>query len=320
MPHRYTARALAALLLLVIAGFAVLLGSRRSPTHVRLAYAPIMGSLPVFIAKDQDLFQKQGVQPETVPFSSSNDMVSALVAGQVDLLPAVSLVPLIHLEIQHPGKIRVFAASRMQPGNSTYRIVVKGSSPVQRLQDLGGRKVGVFPGTSATRLLSEFLRRRAVDPKTVSFVQLPPAAQVASLESGAVDALFSYDPLSLIGESGRYRDISNSVYGELSDACPMGVSVIARDFERAQPEAASAAARAVREGIERMSARPQQSAALLPRFTKMTPEMAARVNVADITLSNDVDLAAMQRFIDLLYQIGEIPEKIDAHRLVQPTR
>ncbi|MGI9103660.1 MAG: ABC transporter substrate-binding protein [Terriglobales bacterium] len=308
------------MLLLVMVGFGVLLGSRRSPRHVRLAYAPIMGSLPVFIAQDQGLFQKEGVQPETVPFSSSNDMVSALVAGQVDLLPAVSLVPLIHLEIQHPGKIRVFATSRMKPENSTYRIVVKSGSPVQRLQELSGKKMGVFPGTSATRLLSEFLVQHKVDPKTIAFVQLPPAAQVASLESGAVDALFSYDPLSLIGEPGRYRDISNSVYGELSEFCPVGVSVIARDFERTHPEAAAAAANALQHGIEQMGAHPQQAAALLPHFTKMTPEMALRVKIDDVTLSNAVDVAAMQRFIDLLYQIGEIPEKIDAHRLVQPTR
>ena len=42
------------------------------------------------------------------------------------------------------------------------------------------------------------------------------------------------------------------------------------------------------------------------------------MNVADVTLSNQVDIANLQQFIDLLYQIGEIPEQIDAHRLVDP--
>ena len=60
--------------------------------------------------------------------------------------------------------------------------------------------------------------------------------------------------------------------------------------------------------------------ALLPRFTRMTPEMASRVNVTDITLSNEVDAAILQRFIDMLYEIGEIPQKIDAHRIIEPTR
>lgn len=295
-------------------------GCSRRSGQVRLAYPPIMGSLPVFIAEDQQLFEKRGLQAQTVSFSSSNDMVSALVAGQVDLLPAVSLVPLIHLEIQHPGKFRVFSHSRMRRDNSTYRIVVKAASPVTSLQDLQGRKIGVFPGTSATRLLSAFLKRTGVDPDKITFLQLPSSAQVAALESGAVDALFAYDPLILMTEPGHYRALSNSVYAELSEPCPLGVSVISRAFERAHPEAAARAVAALQEAIAYMAAHPQQVRPLLPRFTKMTPEVASRVNVMDVTLTNDVDAAALQRFIDLLHQIGEIPERIDAHRLIDRTR
>lgn len=312
-----TFRVTAALSLLVLLAGA---GCSRRKDQVRLAYPPIMGSLPVFIAQDQQLFEKRGLRVQTVSFSSSNDMVSALVAGQIDLLPAVSLVPLIHLEIQHPGKFRVFSHSRMRRENSTYRIVVKAGSPLTNLADLQGRKLGVFPGTSATRLVSAFLKRKDVDPEKVTFIQLPTSAQVSSLESGAVDALFAYDPLTLMTEPGHYRALSNSVYAELSEPCPLGASVIARDFERAHPQAAVRAAGVIQDAIAYMGAHPQEVKALLPRFTKMTPEVASRVNVADVTLSNDVDAAALQRFIDLLYQIGEIPEKIDANRLIAPTR
>lgn len=287
---------------------------------MRIAYPPMLASLPVVAAQDQQMFQHHGLQSEIVSFSSSNDMVSALVAGQIDVLPAVSLVPLLHLEIQHPGKFRVFSHSRMRRENSTYRIIVKGDSSLQKLAELKGKKIGVFPGTSATRLISAFLQRNGVDPQTITFVQLPSSAQVSSLESGAVDALFSYDPLTLIAEPGRYRTLSNSVYAELIEPCPVGVSVISRDFERSQPDAAARAAGVIQEAISYVGAHPQQATALLPRFTRMTPAMASRVNVADITLSNNVDAAVLQRFIDMLYEIGEIPQKIDAHRLIDPTR
>ena len=314
-----TARIAAALCLVILLA-ATLRCTARKQGRVRIAYAPILASLPVFVAQDQQMFQQHRLQAEVVPFSSSNDMVSGLVAGQVDMLPAVSLVPLLHLEIQHPGKFRVFAHSRMRRENSTYRLVVRSSSPVQQLRDLKGKKVGVFPGTSATRLVSAFLLRRGVDPGSILFVQLPTSAQVSSLESGAVDALFSYDPLILIAEPGRYRAISNSVYGELMEDCPVGVSVISRAYERSQPETAARAAAVMQEAIVYVGSHPQQATALLPRFTRMTPEMAGRVNVADITLSSTVDAGVLQRFIDLMYEIGEIPEKIDAHRLTNATR
>ncbi|MFB3916619.1 MAG: ABC transporter substrate-binding protein [Terriglobales bacterium] len=314
--RKFIAFLIAFILIIGIVGLRV--WSRRTD-EVRLAYPPIMASLPVFVAEDQNLFSKAGIRAQAISFSSSNDMVNALIAGQVDLLPAVSLVPLIHLEIQHPGSVRIFSHSKMRPQNSTYRIVVKSNSPIVTLKDLQGKKLGVFPGTSATRMLSAFLQKNGVDPQQVVFVQLPPSAQVSSLESGAIDALFAYDPLTLTAPPGQYRALSNSVYAELIDPCPLGVSVVSRDFERRRPRAAAKAVGVVQLGIAYMAAHPDEVKALLPKFTKMAPEVAARVNVSDITLSNDIDVASLQRFIDLLYDIGEIRERIDARRLVDRT-
>jgi ABC-type nitrate/sulfonate/bicarbonate transport system substrate-binding protein len=98
------------------------------------------------------------------------------------------------------------------------------------------------------------------------------------------------------------------------------VSVIAREFERQRPREASKAVEVVQQGVAFMKSNPAEARALLPKFTKMPREIASRVNVADVTLSNEVDVANLQRFIDLLFESGEIPQKIDAHRLVEPTK
>jgi len=77
---------------------------------------------------------------------------------------------------------------------------------------------------------------------------------------------------------------------------------------------------ALQQGVDYMAAHPSESRTLLTKYIKLPPEVAARLNVADVTLSNQVDIANLQQFIDLLYQTGEIPERIDAHGLVDPTR
>jgi NitT/TauT family transport system substrate-binding protein len=313
-------RWVAALFIIIVAGaLAIRLSPRREEGVVRVAYPPIMASLPLFIAQENNLFQQQRLTVKTVSFSSSNDLVNALVAGQADVLPAVSLVPLIHLEIQHPGKFRVFSHSRMRPENMLYRITVKQNSPIKTVQNLRGKKLGLIPGTSAIKLLGAFFRKHGMNPREVTYVQLPPAAQLSSLESGAVDALLAYEPLAGI-LPGRYRSVFTSVYADLVNPCPLGVSVIARDFERQHPELAERTTRVFLQAVSLMTSKPEQAQALLPKFTKMAPENAARVNVADITLSDRVDTANLQQFVDLLYDIGEIPEKIDAHRLVDRTK
>ena len=305
--------------------FLALIGFWRS-THkdageVRVAYLQIIPTLPVFIAQEQRLFDKENLRLKAIALGSSNDLVNAMVAGQADILPATSLVPIIHLEIQSPGRVRIFSHSRMNDSNALDKIIVRDSSPLHTIEDLRGKKVGVFPGTAPSHMLSAFLKKHGVDPSSVSMLQLPPQAQISGLESGAVDALFAYEPVTTTAlVRGGYRQLFGSVYADLLNPCPIGASVISREFERDHSELAARAVHALQQGVDYMSAHPAESRALLFKYIKLSPEIAARVNVADVTLSNQVDIANLQQFIDLLYQTGEIPERIDAHRLVDPTR
>lgn len=311
--------AAAALLLAPVGGCRK--SAREDLGEVRVAYLQIIPSLPVFIAQEQHLFDKQGLQLKAVVLSSSNDVVNSLVAGEADILPAISIVPIIHLEIQSPGRARLFSASRMSDSNSLDKLLVKESSPLRSVEDLAGKRIGVFPGTAPSHLLAAFLKKRGVDPATVKMVQLPPQTQIASLDSGAVDALYAYEPVTTTAlVRGGHRQLFGSVYAALLNPCPVGGGLVSREFERAHPERAARAVRAVQQGLEFMAAHPAEARALLPKYMKLPPEIADRVNFSDVTLSNEIDLANLQRFIDLLHEIGEIPERIDAHRLVDPTR
>jgi ABC-type nitrate/sulfonate/bicarbonate transport system substrate-binding protein len=294
---------------------------RKDAGEVRIGSLPIIASLPIFVADENRLFAHENVRSKTIPFSNSNDMVNALVVGQVDVLPAVSVVPIVHLEIQSAGKARVFSHSRMSRSNALDKIIVKEGSGLRRLEDLRGRKLGVFPGTAPTNMLRVFLRKHDVDPQTVAFVQLPVPVQLSSLESGAVDALFAYEPVTTTAlAQGGYRPLFGSVYADLLTPCPIGVSVISREFEKRHPELARRTVSALQQSLAYMASHPSESRELLPKFTTISPDIAMRVNLADVTLSNQVDVANLQQFIDLLYDAGEIPARLDARRLVTPTR
>jgi NitT/TauT family transport system substrate-binding protein len=309
----------AVILLLALGG--VWKSTHREAGEVRVAYLQIIPSLPVFVAQEQGLFEKENLRLKAIALSSSNDLVNAMVAGQADVLPATSLVPIIHLEIQSPGRVRIFSHSRMNNSNALDKIIVKESSPLRTIEDMKGKRIGVFPGTAPSLMLAAFLKKHGVDPATVRMVQLPPQAQISSVESGAVDVLFSYEPVTTTAlVHGGYRQIFGSVYADLLNPCPIGASVIAREFERSHPKFAAGAVRALQQGVDYMAAHPAESRALLSKYIKLSPEIAARVNVSDVTLANQVDVNNLQQFIDLLYQTGEIPERIDAHRLVDPTR
>src|ERR1044072_2496325 len=93
------------LLLLLIPATFLLPGCQKPGTtdrqKVRMAYQPIVFGLPVFVGKEQKIFEKHGVEVEDKSFTSANDMLNALVAGQVDMVPGSPLVPVVALEAQY---------------------------------------------------------------------------------------------------------------------------------------------------------------------------------------------------------------------------
>jgi len=292
-------------------------GSGDSPVKIRAGYLPIVATLPLFVAEEEGLFEREGIEVETVLIQNSNDLVNAMLAGQLDALPAVSLVPIAHLELQQPGRVRLFSHSRMRRDKAFDSILVKRQSEIHRLADLQDKKVGVFPGTSASNMLEALLARNELDPKRVTFVPLAPPAQLGSLESGAIDALFSYEPITTVGMQKGYRQLHGSVYAALQEPCPIGCSVISRRFERDHPEEAAAFIRAIDAAVELLRREDEKQKSLLPRFCPVPEDLTSNVNYVDVTTQKELDQAALRRFFILLKDAGETEETVDATALTR---
>ncbi len=84
-------------------------------------------------------------------------------------------------------------------------VLAKANGPVQRVADLGGRKIGVLAGTTTERGLDAALKRAGV---TAEVTRLRDGTEgVAMLESGSLDA-FAGDKIKLVGLGAQARDPS----------------------------------------------------------------------------------------------------------------
>ena len=82
-------------------------------------------------------------------------------------------------------------------------VLAKANGPVQRVADLGGRKIGVLAGTTTERGLDAALKRAGV---TAEVTRLRDGTEgVAMLESGSLDA-FAGDKIKLIGLAAQGKD------------------------------------------------------------------------------------------------------------------
>jgi ABC-type nitrate/sulfonate/bicarbonate transport system substrate-binding protein len=271
------------------------------------------------LAQDNGLFSRIGLNAELKVFTSANDMINAIVAGQVDAVTGVSLVPILNLEAQNPGTVRIVLHSRMNDTHPFDGIVVKPSSPIQNLADLKGRKLGLFPGTTALNFTKAFLKQQGINPDDVNFVHLPPASHLAALESGSVDALYAYEPTLTTALQQGARRVQGSIYAAMLNPSPVSVCIISRRFEREHPEAAKRFVQAMDAAIREVRTNPSAGRASLAKHTQIATVVANEVNLIDDTLSTEIDRDNLQKFIELLRGIGELPKPVAAESLTART-
>lgn len=82
-------------------------------------------------------------------------------------------------------------------------LLVKSDSPLNRIADLGGKKIAVLKGTTTETRLKEQLKRRLVNADVVLINDGNEG--VAMLESGSVDA-YAGDKIKLVGLAAQAKD------------------------------------------------------------------------------------------------------------------
>jgi ABC-type nitrate/sulfonate/bicarbonate transport system substrate-binding protein len=187
----------------------LLIGCGGSKTAtVRIGYLSNTGSLPLFVAEEKGFFTEEGIHEEATPIATSNQLVDALAAGNLDAYPESSAYPVLAVELQSPGRLKIFSASEITKQKPFDSILVKDSSPIGTLPDLAGKRIGVFPGSTATSLLRKYLKDSHIDVSGIVFVPIPPQTQLGALLEGSIDALHAYEPTTAIALArGGVREI-----------------------------------------------------------------------------------------------------------------
>lgn len=171
MPIRFTANS-AVRLTLLIGLFSAHITSAQQLETLNVSYASVTGSrIPLWIAKDAGLFEKNGLHVNLVVIAAGNAAIGALASGDVEILGA-------------PGSTTMVSAARGLPfaiigtfGPSAWKLAAHPS--ITTVEQLRGKTVGISrPGTTV-----EFATRRALLK-----LGLTPGKDVSILATGLAES------------------------------------------------------------------------------------------------------------------------------------
>ncbi len=295
-------------------------GNATKERTVRIGYLPIMTAMPLFVAQEKGFFADEGVTVEAIPVQTSNQMTEALIRGDIDFSVDSSQVPTVVAETIDPGKIKIFSMpDRSYPDKPFDSILVAKGSPIHSLKDLEGKRLGVHPGSTATAMVGHYLKGKGIDISTITFVPLTPATQLGALTSGSIDALHALEPTIAIAVDQDVAEVMyGSIYAQLVPGAQaiLGGSSVSTDFLEKEPALARKTIRALDKANQFVLDHESEARKVLPSHMKLSDTASEKVVLAYKSPTSQMDFVKEQKFLDLLYQLGEIKQPIRAEDIL----
>lgn len=293
--------------------------------RIRLSWLPIMQTTALYVALQDRLFEKAGLDVDAVRFENPNQIIDSLVSGQADAgAPGAAAGITVLAESRFPGTFKVFGlqGGGIKVGRINDGLIVRNDSPIRTFADLKGRSLGHLPGIQWRTISRHMLRANGLDPdKDVRLQELAVGLQVQAVVSGSIDATLSLEPVGSVAEATKEarRVLTNPCSQVIADPFYSGVAVLTTKFLKERPQAARKLVAVLDEATRIANAEFDR---VRPYFAKFTAIRGDQVRVVaqpylrawrDL---NDTDLASYQALVDVFHKEGVLKERIDVRGLV----
>lgn len=286
---------------------------KEADNKIKVGYLPMVSSLTHFVAVEQGFYQDEGIEVDANPIETSNLIAQHLVAGEIDAAIELSLVPLLQELEKHPDAAKIFSISSINSKNGFDGIIVGANSSLSRLEDLAGKKVGVFPGSTAKNTLQTVFKEQFPNLELPQCIELSPSLHLQALEAGDIDALFTYEPYLTTGiYDYGFEPIATSIYALQYSPNPIGVAAVNRNWLEANPRLAESFFRAIDNAVLFIEQNPVAARKILAEAIQLNPEMTANMNIMPMSLSTDIHIRNLAGYLAVLKNIGEINVKPNA--------
>ena len=172
-------------------GIAVLSGTAAlavDKVTMQFGWVPGGDRAAYYIAKQDGLFQAEGLDVQLLSGKGSNDAIIKVATGAADFAEG-GLDALLRAKLAN--NVPVVAVMPVYAKVPDALVTTEGSG-IKSLKDLVGKKVGTSPFTSSNGPWPFLLQANGVDPDKVTLIKADPNALTPMLATGQVDAVIQY--------------------------------------------------------------------------------------------------------------------------------
>ena len=299
----------------LIAGVLVALGT---PTYSQSAAAqagkvekpnitfgvfPITNYGVVYLSLQQGFFQAEGLN--VTPRVMGANPIAGIVGGDFDT-GGVTWTAFLLATNRGVSLRPLSEADRGAQGQALF--MIKNESPIQRSEDLVGKKIAVVTvGGACDLILNDVLHKKGLDYKSIGYTVMPVPDMAPTVLRGGVDAACIPEPLlSVVQAQGGLRSVFDLFAGEY-DRFPLVGFPVTQKFAETNPNTVAALQRALAKGLAFAHNNPDKLRDIYPTFTTLQPELARKI-VLSYTPEKS-DFTQLKKIADLMDRLQMLPGK-----------
>jgi NitT/TauT family transport system substrate-binding protein len=286
--------------------------------RVQASWLPITQSLPFYIAIEEKLFEKHGIELVHQKFQLPPQIIESLIADRSDVAFGAAVGLTVVAEAEQPGTFKVFG---LQGGsNKTQRVsdtlIVKADSPISSIKDFSGKSIATLPGIQWRLLGRQMLRKNGVDPDSVKFVPIQLGMQAQAVAAGSVDGALALEPIGTMAVASGLvkRVVSNPGATYIAEPFYSSAFVMTDRFIKQRPAVARRLVAAMDEATRLAN---RNFDAYKPLFTKYMAVPAADLSYVTAPYlrgfdeMSQVDLQSWQVVADIFQAEGAMKQRVD---------
>ena len=297
--------------LLAFAGAA----AAQTPTKIKVGYTNTTGFAGLFVAKEEGMFAKRGLDVDLVLIALNSTIPSALQGDSIQIggpTPSVLLQAVEGgLDIVTIAGCSVNDTSQKEGGG----VVARTGVDIKGAKDFEGKRVGV-PGLGAYMhvLFRRWLVDKGADDKKVNFVEVPFAQGSDILKAGNVDALLTGDPFYSRIVQSKTGYLVSPYLSEMPDNLFSIYFASTRSWADKNAPAVKAFREALVEANELLQKNPARVREIVGKTMKLPPDAVAAIALPKLKI--DVPVSDVKYWIDTLADQGVTKTRPDAGKLV----
>jgi NitT/TauT family transport system substrate-binding protein len=281
----------------------------QAETKITVSYGPGYPWIPAFVAKDQGIFAKHGLDVTLQFIAVGSNQPAALIAGTSQV--AGLSPPIVLFADQGGADITIVAGANGQSKQGTSGgVLARPEAKIAGAADFKGKKVGI-PGLQSAYHIAfmKWLHEHGVAPTEVTYVEVPINRMNDSLRTGATDAVVAAAPFFGQIVASKTGDKVGDFLADLANPFTVySVWGMSRSYMRAHPEVAPAFRASIREALSWIANNEEGAQRTQITYLKLPEAIALNTKIVDLTA--EVTPAQMQWWIDAVHDLGLIKSNI----------